>query len=173
MGHEVDWTISDFVADRRAPTPSAAAELVIPRKEELLTRLDELTERLDSSIIDKITFLEDELKTLKDSYILKQPINIIEQYQQRIDDLARNVEIRVGHILDLKKAEFSTICGKLEMLSPFKVLSRGYSITTHIATGKILKDANKVRKGDRVRTRLDRGEFTSEVKNMEKEHKST
>jgi exodeoxyribonuclease VII large subunit len=164
VGHEVDWTISDFVADRRAPTPSAAAELVIPRKEDLVARLDELTDRLDSSIINKISFLGDELKALRESYILKQPVNIIEQYQQRIDDLSRNIEIRARHILDLKRAEFSSVRGKLDMLSPFKVLSRGYSITTHIAAGKVLKDANKLRKGDRIRTRLDKGEFTSEVK---------
>jgi exodeoxyribonuclease VII large subunit len=167
VGHEVDWTISDFVADKRAPTPSAAAELVIPRKEDLTTRLEELTDRLDGSIKYKITFLEDELKALSESYILKQPINIIEQYQQRIDDLARDVEVRAGHILDLKDAAYSTTFAKLDMLSPFKVLSRGYSITTHITTGKILKDAEKLKRGDRVRTRLDKGNFVSEVKKKE------
>lgn len=164
VGHEVDWTISDFTADKRAPTPSAAAELAIPRKEDLISRLDGLTDRLDSSIMDKITFLEDKLKNLRESYILKQPINIIEQYQQRVDDLTRNAEVRATHILDLKKAAFSTVCGKLNMLSPFKVLSRGYSITTQLATGKVLKDAEKLKKGDRVRTRLDKGAFISEVK---------
>ncbi len=167
VGHEVDWTIADFVADKRAPTPSAAAELVIPRKEDLVSRLDELADRLDGSILDKIAFLKDELKTLAESYILKQPINIIEQYQQRVDDLARNIEVRAAHIFNLKKAAFSAICGKLDMLSPFNVLSRGYSITTHLATGRILKDAGKLKKGDRVRTRLDKGSFISEVKNSD------
>lgn len=169
VGHEVDWTISDFVADKRAPTPSAAAELVIPRKEDLLARLDELTDRLDSSIMDKISFLGDELRSLRESYILKQPMNVIEQYQQRVDDLGRNIEIRAGHILDLKEAAFSTVCGKLDMLSPFKVLSRGYSITSHFPTGEILKSSEKVREGDRISTRLDKGSFISEVKEKSKD----
>lgn len=164
VGHEVDWTIADFVADKRAATPSAAAELVIPRKEELLARLEELTDRLDGSIIDKITFLNDELKALSESYILKQPVNLIEQYQQRIDDFMHNIEVRAAHIVDMKKADFSTTFGKLEMLSPYKVLSRGYSITTHITTNKILKDAKGLRKGDRIRTRLHKDTFISEVK---------
>ncbi len=165
VGHEVDWTIADFVADKRAPTPSAAAEMVIPRKEDLLIRLEELAGRLDSSIIDKITLLGDELKALSESYILKQPINIIEQYQQRIDDIAKNIELRAGHMLDIKKAAFSNLCGKLDMLSPFKVLSRGYSITSRADSGKVVKDAAELKKGDEVKTRLAKGEFISEVKN--------
>jgi exodeoxyribonuclease VII large subunit len=169
VGHEVDWTISDFVADKRAPTPSVAAELVIPRKEDLVVRMEELTNRLDNLIIDKITFLETELKTLKESYILKQPINVIEQYQQRVDDLISNIELRAAHILDLKKASFSTVYGKLDMLSPFKVLSRGYSITTHLTSGKILKDVKSLKRGDRVSTRLNKGSFISEVKKITEE----
>ena len=164
VGHEVDWTIADFVADKRTATPSAAAELVIPRKEELLGRLEELTDRLDGAVVDKINFLEEALKTLSESYILRQPVNLIEQYQQRIDEFMRNIELRAGHILDLKKAAFSTADGKLEMLSPFKVLSRGYSITTHIGANKVLKDTKGLRKGDRVRTRLDKGSFISEFR---------
>ncbi len=163
VGHEVDWTISDFVADKRAPTPSAAAEMVIPRKEDLLIRLEELTGRLDGAMVDKIMVLEGELKTLAESYILKQPINIIEQYQQRIDDIARNIEIRAGHILDIKNAAFGNICGKLDMLSPFKVLSRGYSITTLADSGKVIKAAAQLKKGDEVKTRIEKGEFVSKV----------
>lgn len=163
VGHEVDWTIADFVSDKRASTPSAAAELVIPKKEELVAKVNELTRRLDNSLVNKILFLESELKSLSESYILKQPINIIEQYQQRIDDLVRNVEIMAAHRVDLKEAAFTAVCGKLDMLSPFKVLSRGYSITTNAATGEILKDAEKVNKGDRINTRLGKGSFSSEV----------
>lgn len=163
VGHEIDWTIADFVADKRAPTPSAAAEMVIPRKEDLSNRLEELTGRLDGAMTDKIILLEDGLKTLSESYILKQPINIIEQYQQRIDDIARNIEIRAGHILDTKTAAHGNLWGKLDMLSPFKVLSRGYSITTLAGAGRVIKDAAELKKGDEVMTRLSKGEFASKV----------
>ncbi|MBU4377432.1 MAG: exodeoxyribonuclease VII large subunit [Candidatus Omnitrophica bacterium] len=164
VGHEIDWTIADFVADKRAPTPSAAAEMVIPRKEDLLIRLEELDGRLDNSIIDKITLLGDELKALSESYILKQPINIIEQHQQRIDDIARNIEVMTGHMLDINEAAFGAICGKLDMLSPFKVLSRGYSITSRAYSGIVVKDSTELKKGDEVKTKLAKGEFISEVK---------
>ncbi|MDD5680850.1 MAG: exodeoxyribonuclease VII large subunit [Candidatus Omnitrophica bacterium] len=163
VGHEIDWTIADFVADKRAPTPSAAAEMVIPRKEDLLIRLEELSGRLDNSMVSKITLLSDELKTLSESYILKQPINIIEQYQQRIDDITGNIEVRAGRILDMKKAAFATVCAKLDMLSPFKVLSRGYSITTATASGKVIKNAAHLKKGDEVSTKLEKGTFISSV----------
>jgi exodeoxyribonuclease VII large subunit len=164
VGHEIDYTISDFVADKRAKTPTDAAQMVIPKKEELLARIEELSGRLDSNMMDKITFLRDELETLAESYILKQPINIIEQYQQRIDELARHIAVRTGHIFDIKEAEFATVCGKLDMLSPLRVLSRGYSITTRTDSGKVLKDAAELKKGDEVKTKLAKGEFISEVK---------
>ncbi|MEA3305307.1 MAG: exodeoxyribonuclease VII large subunit, partial [Candidatus Omnitrophota bacterium] len=163
VGHEIDWTIADFAADKRAPTPSAAAELVIPEKEDLLARLEGLTDCLDNAVIDKITFLKDELKALSESYILKQPINIIEQYQQRVDDLTHNINLKTSHVLDIKKAAFDAAYGKLDMLSPFKVLSRGYSITTRLESGRVLKDAAALKKGSRVSTRLAKGVFISEV----------
>ncbi|MFH0839687.1 MAG: exodeoxyribonuclease VII large subunit [Candidatus Omnitrophota bacterium] len=163
VGHEIDWTIADFVADKRAPTPSAAAEMAIPRKEDLLIRLEELDGRLDDSIIGKITLLGDELKALSESYILKQPINIIEQYQQRIDDIAKNIELRTEYILDINKAAFSNLCGKLDILSPLRVLSRGYSITSRADSGIVVKDSTELKKGDEVKTRLSKGEFVSKV----------
>ncbi|MBN1872084.1 MAG: exodeoxyribonuclease VII large subunit [Candidatus Omnitrophica bacterium] len=167
VGHEIDWTISDFVADKRAPTPSAAAELVIPRKEDLVLALNQLTDRLDNSVVDKITTLKEELTALSESYVLKQPVNVIEQYQQRIDELTRSIEMRSTHILDLKQGVFTTICGKLEAMSPFKVLSRGYSITTVIETGEVIKDSRDVKKGATTRTRLGKGNLISEVKGIE------
>lgn len=164
VGHEIDWTISDFAADKRAKTPTDAAQMVIPKKEELLARLEELSDRLDAGIVERITFLGGELKRLAESYILKQPINIIERYQQRIDDMARNIELRWSHIFDIKEAAFGGACGKLDMLSPFKVLSRGYSITSLACSGEVLADAAKLKKGDEVKTKLAKGEFVSKVK---------
>ncbi len=163
VGHEIDWTISDFVADKRAPTPSAAAELAIPLKEDLLRRVDEASARLDSLIREKIVTLHGEVKRLSESYILKQPVNLILQYQQRVDELARNAEVYTVHSIDIKEAAFRTQSGKLEMLSPFKVLSRGYSITLDAETGRVIKRAGEVKKGTRMRSRLEDGEIISTV----------
>lgn len=140
VGHEVDFTISDFVADFRAPTPSAAAELVIPEKKKLMTRLETAYRRLTNSFLQKINILK-----------------------QRTDDLVHNLVIRIGHIVTLNNETFNTLLGKLEALSPLAVLSRGYSITLKMPDGKVIKDIKALKSGDEVETRLEKGKFISVV----------
>ena len=98
VGHEIDFTISDFVADFRAPTPSAAAELVIPRKEELIGLISTATTRLNNALTSKVNRLTEHLKAVKDSYILRQPLNLIVQYEQTIDCLLANCRKNCGGI---------------------------------------------------------------------------
>ncbi|MBI3008015.1 MAG: exodeoxyribonuclease VII large subunit, partial [Candidatus Omnitrophica bacterium] len=87
VGHEIDWTIADFVSDMRAPTPSAAAELVIGRKEDLMMRIDGFNVRLKSALLNKVNLLKKEFESLMSAYVLRHPLNIVQQYQQTIDDL--------------------------------------------------------------------------------------
>lgn len=163
VGHEVDFTISDFVADVRAPTPSAAAELVLPEKEKLIENLDTLYRRLTNGILHKINFLKERLSKLKGSYILRQPLNLVLQLKQRIDDLTGDLAIRMGHIIELNKKTFNTLVGKLNVLSPLAVLSRGYSITFKLPQGEVVKDMKLLKWGDRVETKLHKGKFISIV----------
>ncbi|MDP3804461.1 MAG: exodeoxyribonuclease VII large subunit, partial [Candidatus Omnitrophota bacterium] len=107
VGHEIDYTISDFTADFRAPTPSAAAELVIPRKEDLVNAIATSVTRLKNALAGEVT-----------------------QYEQRIDDLAKDIAIRIDHIVKMRGENFNLLTSKLETLSPLAVLNRGYSITT-------------------------------------------
>lgn len=163
VGHEVDFTISDFVADFRAPTPSAAAELLIPEKEKLITRLETIYRRMTNSFLHKINTLKQGLNQLKENYVLRQPMNLVLQMKQRLDDLTHSLIIRTDHIIKLNKETFNTLVGKLEMLSPLAVLSRGYSITFKLPEGKIIKDVKALKWGDRVETKLHKGKFTSIV----------
>ena len=185
VGHERDWTISDLVADLRAPTPSVAAELVIPRKEDLEEKLDALAVGLKNSIFDIAsnlrTSLEDlsyrlilsaqnslklnesELSALQKKLKLLNPINLVQQHKQRIEDLARQSFMRMQHCLELRKAQFSGIAQKLSSLSPLNILSRGYSIAFKMPEGAVIKDANAVAAGDTIKTRLHRGEIISKV----------
>lgn len=166
VGHEVDYTISDFVADFRAPTPSAAAELVIPRKEDLVNLISTALERLNNAIFDKLNLLKERLGNLKESYILRRPLNYIVQRQQHIDDLRKDMSVRMGHIVDMSGEKFSRIISKLEALSPVSILKRGYSITAKLPEGFIVKEANSLKLGDYIETRLGQGKFKSRVEDI-------
>src|SRR3989338_5980190 len=146
VGHEIDYTISDFVADFRAPTPSAAAELVIPKKEDLAKAIATAVTRLKNALTNQIGVLKTRLATLRDSYVLRQPLNIIIQYGQRIDDLEKGLAIRIDHIVKLRGENFNLLSSKLETLSPLAILNRGYSITTRLPDGAIVKDINILNK---------------------------
>ena len=167
VGHEIDYTISDFVADFRTPTPSAAAELVIPNKEDLAKAIATAVTRLKNALTNQIGVLKTRLATLRDSYVLRQPLNIIIQYGQRIDDLEKGLAIRIDHIVKLRGGNFNLFSSKLEALSPLAILNRGYSITTKLPDGVIVKDIKVLSKGDRVETRLGKGRFKSRVEEIE------
>ena len=163
VGHEIDWTISDLVADKRAPTPSAAAEIEIPEKGELKALINGYVNDLKNSILGKLDLLTEKFARLRDSYILRRPREMVIQYQQRIDDLAAGLHKTVRHIVVSNDEKYRYLAGKLEVLSPLGILNRGYSITTRPVDGRILKDASSLKPGDCVKTRLGRGAFTSKV----------
>lgn len=140
VGHETDWTISDFVADLRAPTPSVAAELVIAKKSELIDALDNIEKKLKSF-----------------------PVDIVKEYEQHLDDMELGLNLRLKHYLELKEENFKLASEKINMLSPLGILKRGYSITYKLPEGEILKDAGVLGKGDMVETRLSKGIFRSRV----------
>ena len=104
---------------------------------------------------------------MKGSYILRQPLNLVIQYEQRIDDLAKDLAIRIDHIVKMRAENFNLLSGKLEALSPLAVLNRGYSITTKLPEGIIIRDAKILKVDDRVETRLGKGKFTSRVEEIE------
>lgn len=166
VGHEIDYTISDFVADFRAPTPSAAAELVIPRKEDLVNLINTATARLKNALIGKLDVLAGKLATLKESYILRQPLNIVTQYEQKIDDLTKDLAVSIDHLIKMRQENFRFLTGKLESLSPLAILNRGYSITAKLPEMAIVKDISEVKKNDIVETKLGKGKFRSRVEEV-------
>ncbi|KPK42115.1 MAG: exodeoxyribonuclease VII large subunit [Omnitrophica WOR_2 bacterium SM23_29] len=169
VGHEVDYTISDFVADLRAPTPSAAAELVVAKKEEFIERIEGFLIRLKSSLDNAVSILENRLRDLLESPAFKYPFEKIELYEQRLDDLTKSMDRNISHTIDIKSEKFNTVIGKLEVLSPLSVLTRGYSITLHLPKGDVLKDTKGLKRGDKIETRLLKGRVISEVKEVKKE----
>lgn len=162
VGHEIDWTIADFVADLRAPTPSAAAELVSRSREELEGRLKSFADRARNGMRNVYSVKKEELENLTASYAFKQPLILVERWSQRLDELLRQLSNYVKNIRAHKENAFKHVAGKLETLSPLAILARGYSLTFD-GDGKLIKSAVSVKRGDRLMTRLAKGSFESEV----------
>jgi len=186
VGHERDVTIADLVADLRAPTPSVAAELVLPEKEELTSRLEEATRDLKMALTDIALGFEETLNNLIHRLILNikhswdinagnlnavskklhllNPSVKIQQYKERVRDFSNQIYVRMAHFLKLQEAEFTKAIEKLSSLSPLNILARGYSITFKMPEEKVIKDATSVKSGDTIKTRLNKGEILSEVR---------
>lgn len=140
VGHETDFTIADFVADLRAPTPSAAAELVLPRREDLLARIAELKSRAAQA------FLAD-----------------IPNRFQRLDESRRSLGMFLrNHVLSKKQAA-ARLVGKLDVLGPLATLKRGFSVTIKLPGEKILSSVRSARIGDEIKTKLQDGSFKSRI----------
>jgi len=143
VGHETDFTIADFVSDMRAPTPSRAAELVIPQKNELYQKIENFIDQINRSL----------------KYFI--PV-----YKQRLDDLGDSLRRNLETLLKEKKQQLKLSISRLQTLNPLEILARGYSITTKTATQSILKDIRHLQVGDYVNTRLHKGHFISVVKEI-------
>lgn len=163
VGHEIDITIADLVADVRAPTPSAAAELVIARKEEVAQRLDDYWSRLILSWEGKEERRRTRLMHAQQRLELLSPLARLEHTREALESTSRSLRLFVQQRLQEARTDFSVLAGKLDSLSPLAVLARGYSITRLLPAGEIVKDVEQVKPQDELSIRLHRGEITAKV----------
>ncbi len=163
VGHEIDYTIADFVADLRAPTPSAAAELVVTNKIELEKKILLLTSKIKSSMEYELDELTSQYRRLAESRIFLHPEELYSQFQQEIDYYLEKIVSQCAHFLDFQKERLNSIAGKLKVLSPLNILARGYSITYKLPENEILKSISQVTMKDRVKVKLHRGEIICTV----------
>jgi exodeoxyribonuclease VII large subunit len=161
VGHETDWTIADFVADLRAPTPSAAAELVVPEKAALLDRLAEHDDAMAQVLRDRLEDLARRLAYAAQHPLLQNPRRLWEQKVQRVDELTARLPEAVLRLLENTGLRLGAAAGRLDAISPLKVLARGYAIAD--SRGKVLTRSSQVKTGDPVRVRLSDGEIHCEV----------
>lgn len=183
VGHEIDFTISDFVSDMRAPTPTGAAELVVPSKVEIQSYLNDYKGRIISVINKKIKSYTDTFSKLKSTYILKNPISMYEIDEQKLDNmleklgsimtyklereksklnnLSKMISPNMLNRLDKEKIKLENIKTKLNLLNPENILKKGYSLT--LVEGKIVKSINSVKKGSIIDTKFSDGIIKSEV----------
>jgi exodeoxyribonuclease VII large subunit len=163
VGHEVDFTIADFVADLRAATPSAAAEIVLPAKQELVVRISDLKQRLLQAFAGMLRVWRQELRQLAESRGLRDPLAIFEIRAQKLDELRKNVSTLFETLIKFKTERLATLVGKLDALGPLATLKRGFSATLRLPSGSILTSAAGVKRGDRIQTRLSKGSLISQV----------
>jgi exodeoxyribonuclease VII large subunit len=167
VGHEIDITIADLVADKRALTPSEAGELVVPRKDLLLDMLEKLETRLLQSLSGKLRLSKDKLVRIANSYAMRQPFDRLRRWQQRLDEFAQRLNLNITHALNTEREKLSGIAGKLESLSPLNVLKRGYTITTRLENNKSLREAKCLNKEDKIKTSFSKGSVISTILSIE------
>jgi exodeoxyribonuclease VII large subunit len=149
VGHETDFTISDFVADRRAPTPSAAAEMVVPSLVEETRMLRAYSDRLLTSANRRLKRERDRLEGMAGRPVLRRPMDMVEVRQQRMDELARRVATTTRHTMEVERGRLEGLWDRLEALSPRATLGRGYSMALD-AGGQLISNAHEVTAGDQL-----------------------
>ncbi len=163
VGHEIDWTISDFVADLRAPTPSAAAELVVGRKDEITERIGFLRDRLCHWASAIVGDYHKRLALAVKSYVFREPGNLIKQYQQQVDEYLARMILLSRHRLQIFGQTVRNLSDRLRSLNPHGVLARGYSITIDTADGTVVSRVLHAKVGGEVTTIVRDGSFFSRV----------
>ncbi len=157
VGHEIDITLSDYAADTRAPTPSAAAELVVPDRVEQKQYLMGLHRELVARMNDRLEDAGDRLADAWNEETPKRVLDRIDRTSQDIDRLTEAMGRRTERKTAAAVSRVAALAGKLDALSPLKILSRGYAVCERDRDGSIIMEASDVKPGDHFRTRLKRG----------------
>ncbi|MCB0405696.1 MAG: exodeoxyribonuclease VII large subunit [Bdellovibrionales bacterium] len=161
VGHEIDFTISDFVADRRAPTPSAAAEIAVPEYRELQTKILALQRQLGYLVRRRLEDCRLRVDHLRER--LTDPRQALGEQKRLLLDKQRQMLQLMAYQLQMRRARFQATSQLLHSLSPLGVLSRGYSLTSLEPGKTLLRRVASVRPGDTLRTRVADGEVLSQV----------
>ena len=161
VGHEVDYSIADFVADHRAPTPSAAAEIAVRDRREVSGELNYYQEKLATVFRKQIDNQRTRLQRIQEGYGFRRPLDMIYQSNQRLDELQRSIGASLNYYLQLQRSRLEKLEQQLRAINPEAILQRGFSIC--YKDGKIVKDIAQLEENDPVRIQLAQGWFAAEV----------
>lgn len=176
VGHEIDVTIADLVADRRALTPSEAAELVVPSRTELKHTLEQLRSRLGSGLQERAARARMNLESLASRRVFTHPLDRVHEMARRVDDLDATLQRTITQHIQLGRQQLSTISASIDALSPLKVLGRGYTITSQSpapespgsTSGEVISSAANCEIGQDIVTQFADGRVTSRIANVER-----
>ena len=161
VGHEIDFTIADFVADLRAPTPTGAAEMAVPTIEEVNYKIKNLTIRSSKCLSNMIKLKTDRLNLIKTSYILKNPFAMYEIKEQKLDNLIESLNIKIKNLLENKKHQMLLATKTLKLVNPLNILENGYSLVTK--DNNVINDGTKLKKDDNIDIRFHKGNIKAKV----------
>ena len=161
VGHETDFSISDFVADLRAPTPSAAAELAVPDIYEVKQKIDISQNRLRNALIKKVQIMRLRYEKCMSSRVFKEPQREINDRYLKIDSYVKRLENTIRSKQKEERTKYIELLSKLDALSPLKTLTRGYSLVEN--NDKIVKSVNDLKIGDIVTIKLKDGQKEAKV----------
>ena len=167
VGHEIDVTLSDLVADVRALTPSEAAERVVPDSVEIAAGLRQQQQRMAVALRSRASSARSRLEALAGRRVFRRPRQRIHDLARRLDELESRAQLAIGNRARLSRQNAGSLAARLEALSPLKVLGRGYSVTRRVADGLIVRDAADLCRDDRLNTRFARGQAISRVERIE------
>jgi len=162
VGHETDFTIADFVADLRAPTPSAAAELAVPNIADVELKLNTYQNRFRQALRKKTELMRLRYEKCMNSRVFKDPLQKVNENYMLIDRFVKNMQNSIVTKYKDKKLDAIKLYSKLDALSPLKTLARGYSITEK--EGKIVHKVSELKQGDRLTLRFEDGKVDAEVR---------
>ena len=148
VGHEIDFTIADFVADLRAPTPSAAAELVVRDRAEVVENLRNFHYTVMNLVRERLSSEREKIRTLISSYSFNQPKDLIRQYTQRVDELSRNLVLTIRHYFILTQSHLQSLQKRINSVNPEAILKRGYALI--MRDGEFISSAKRLHTGDGV-----------------------
>lgn len=168
VGHEIDFTIADFAADMRAPTPSAAAEIVVRNKIELLRTYADLHRRMFETMERTVQSRREQLSRFTVGALQDKVNRLIREKQMGLDDLTRSLTATMETTLTRLRGRFEKLVGQLNVLSPLATLSRGYSIVSRMRDGKTVLSINNVAPGEEISTLVQDGRVYSRVRDVEK-----
>ena len=169
VGHEIDVTIADLVADRRALTPSEAAELVVPLESEIQDELRSARARLLGSLKQQIQRSRLRLDALSGRRCLSRPLDRLHDLASRLDELDGRLKRSLKQVLEKSRQQVQGLASSLNALSPLGVLDRGYSLTKRLPGGELVRDASTLSPGDQLSTLFAEGSIISEVRSVQRD----
>ena len=161
VGHEIDFSIADFVADLRAPTPSAAAELVVRDRTELLENIGNLCYTMRGAIDTQMSSFRERVASLLTSYSFNRPRDLVREFSQRVDEIDRSLGVSFNHIARTAHQRYDSLRYHLQALNPHGVLKRGYSIVRK--EGRIVSSARLLHRGDEAEIQFHDGTIGVQV----------
>ena len=164
VGHEIDYTIADYVADLRAPTPTGAAEMAVPVLSDVKNNIDNYKIRLRENIIKTLKQSELRLEKIKDSFILSNPLAMYEVKEEKLNNYITILNKYINEILINKKHILKLDLNSLKLLNPINIMEKGYSLVK--VEDKIIIDVKDLNKGDKIYIKLYKGEVVAEVKEI-------